>query len=148
MNRFAAIGFNAHESTMLQDAYDAVTRAEMWEYLKLPTTPGKDGFMFSSAIELAAINSEMQYQGHSGASYAWTMRQMESIAKRGWTAYANTIVSKRAMDILAADEAALKRQSDRSGTPSYVPACPCRAAQGHTTGWCGVAGGGVPGCDH
>ena len=27
-------------------------------------------------------------------------------------------------------------------------ACPCRAAKGHKHGWCGVAGGGVPGCDH
>lgn len=26
--------------------------------------------------------------------------------------------------------------------------CPCRAAAGHTEGWCGVAGGGVPACDH
>ena len=26
--------------------------------------------------------------------------------------------------------------------------CPCRAAKGHVEGWCGVAGGGVPACDH
>ena len=28
------------------------------------------------------------------------------------------------------------------------PPCPCREAKGLTSGWCGVAGGGVPGCDH
>ena len=27
-------------------------------------------------------------------------------------------------------------------------ACPCRYRRGFTRGWCGVAGGGVPGCDH
>ena len=27
-------------------------------------------------------------------------------------------------------------------------ACPCRKAKGLTEGWCGVAGGGVPACDH
>lgn len=34
-----------------------------------------------------------------------------------------------------------------AGTGAGLP-CPCRAAQGFTNGWCGVAGGGVPGCDH
>ena len=28
------------------------------------------------------------------------------------------------------------------------PPCPCRSAKGFTFGWCGVAGGGVPGCEH
>ena len=27
-------------------------------------------------------------------------------------------------------------------------ACPCRKANGFAVGWCGVAGGGVPACDH
>ena len=31
---------------------------------------------------------------------------------------------------------------------SELPACTCRAAKGEVKGWCGVAGGGVPGCDH
>jgi hypothetical protein len=143
MNRFTSLGFDSHEAMMLQDAYDAVTKADMWDYLKKPTTPGKDGFMFSPAIELAAINAEMVFDGHSGASYAWTMRQMETIAKTGWDSYAKSITSKRAMEALRVEEATLKRQADRTGRP-----CGCRAAQGYTTGWCGVAGGGVPACDH
>jgi hypothetical protein len=28
------------------------------------------------------------------------------------------------------------------------PPWPCRKAKGFTFGWCGVAGGGVPGCEH
>jgi hypothetical protein len=28
------------------------------------------------------------------------------------------------------------------------PPCPCRRERGLTSGWCGVAGGGVPGCEH
>lgn len=27
-------------------------------------------------------------------------------------------------------------------------ACPCRLQRGERHGWCGVAGGGVPACDH
>jgi hypothetical protein len=91
MQRFLSLGFSDHESRMLADAYDAVTKSDMWEYLRLPTTPGKEGFMFCHDIELAAIASEMKYQGHSGASYAWTLRQMEAIAKGGWESYASRI---------------------------------------------------------
>jgi hypothetical protein len=139
MNKFTPLGFNAHEAHMLQDAYDAVTATDMWDYLKLPSTPGKDGFMFSNSIELAVINAAMTYDGHSGASYAWVMRQLEAIAKRGWDTYANEIRAKRSLAQLRAEEAAARTQST---------ACPCRSAQGQTSGWCGVAGGGVPACDH
>jgi hypothetical protein len=148
MNRFIPLGFDSHEAMMLQDAYDAVTKADMWDYLKLPTTPGKDGFMFSPAIELAAINAEMVFDGHSGASYGWTMRQMESIAKKGWETYAKTVLAQRAMEALRIEDASQKRQADRTGLPTYGSVCSCRAAQGYTSGWCGVAGGGVPACDH
>lgn len=33
------------------------------------------------------------------------------------------------------------------GTGAGLP-CSCRRKEGFTSGWCGVAGGGVPGCDH
>jgi hypothetical protein len=35
-----------------------------------------------------------------------------------------------------------------SALPIKNTACPCRKAKGLTHGWCGVAGGGVPACDH
>lgn len=148
-NKFLALGFDAHDATMLQDAYDAITKADMWEYMRLPTTPGKDGFMFSAAIELAAINAEMVYDGHSGASYAWVMRQMEAIAKKGWDVYREQVAVQRAMDQLKAEERALRRRVEEArAMPTYGSVCHCRAARGYTSGWCGVAGGGVPACDH
>lgn len=140
MQKFTALGFDAYEAKMLADAYDAITKADMWAYMRLPSTPGKDGFMFSSAMELALINAEMQFQGHSGASYAWTLRQMEAIAKGGWEAYAARIRMTRSAQQPRHEEEMTCVRAER--------ACPCRAAQGYTTGWCGVAGGGVPGCDH
>lgn len=147
MNKFTPLGFDSHTAMILQDAYDAVTKADMWEYLALPTTPGKDGFMFSPAIELAAINAEMVYDGHSGASYAWTMRQMESIAKRGWTAYVNDTRGAIAMKQLRIEEKLALERSERA-MPMQSSVCGCRLAKGYTSGWCGVAGGGVPACDH
>jgi hypothetical protein len=140
MEKFTALGFDAHEAMLLADAFAAVTAADMWEYLRLPTTPGKDGFMFSPSIELAAINAEMTYQGHSGASYAWVLRQMEAIAKGGWEPYANRIRTVKSTEQLRHEENLSRIRSQR--------ACPCRAEKGLTTGWCGVAGGGVPACDH
>lgn len=140
METYRALGFTDNEATMLADAFQAVTKADMWEYLRLPTTPGKDGFMFSKDIELALINAEMQYQGYSGASYAWVMRQMEAIAKGGWTEWSNRMRYVRSMEQLRHEEELSKVRAQRP--------CPCRAEKGFATGWCGVAGGGVPACDH
>ena len=37
---------------------------------------------------------------------------------------------------------------ERPSEPNKSTACKCRKDQGYTHGWCGVAGGGVPACDH
>lgn len=140
MEKFTSIGFTEHEAVMLADAHQAVTQTELWDYLRHPSTPGPDGFMLSSAIELAMINAAMTFQGHSGASYAWTMRQMEAIAKGGWEPYANRIRMVKATQQLRHEENLARIRAER--------ACPCRAEKGLTSGWCGVAGGGVPACDH
>lgn len=87
MDRFLALGYTPHESIMLADAHRAVIKTNLWDYLKKPSTPGKDGFMFCTDIELVKLSHEMKYDGHSGASYAWTMRHMEYIAKNGWDAF-------------------------------------------------------------
>jgi hypothetical protein len=140
MERFTALGFDTHEATLLADAYQAVTQVGMWDYLRLESTPGKDGFMLSTDIELAAISAAMTYQGHSGASYAWTLRQMEAVAKGGWEAYANRVRLVKSTQQLRHEEELAKIRATR--------ACGCRAAKGYSSGWCGVAGGGVPACDH
>jgi len=140
MERFTSLGYTQHEATMLSDAYDAITSANLWEYFRRPTTPGKDGFMFSTDPELSAVEARMMFKGHSGASYAWTLRQMEAIAKGGWEAYANRIRTVKSTAQLRHEEEISRIRAQR--------ACPCRAEKGHTSGWCGVAGGGVPACDH
>ncbi len=115
-----------NDRAMLEDAFQAVSKAEAWNLLKDPSVPGKNGFMFSQNPAIEAISAHMKYGGHSGASYAFTMRQMEFIAKNGWEAYLE----------------------QRGIKPHSSTVCACRAAQGYTPGWCGVAGGGVPACDH
>lgn len=129
------------ECQMLKDAYEAITACDLWGWMKSYRPEEGKGFMFSRHANLDRIDKEMKYGGHSGSSYAWTMRVMEDIAKRGWEDHKNRVREARAEDALR--NWAKEQPKKPKGNP-----CPCRAAQGHTSGWCGVAGGGVPGCDH
>lgn len=51
------------------------------------------GFMFDTHPDptvkgiISTIDKNMEYGGHSGSSYGWSMRSVESIAKRGWEAF-------------------------------------------------------------
>lgn len=83
MDRFRQLGYTAEESVMLFDMFEAITEAKKWEWLRTYEPEEKRGFMFSDAPELKDIDKCLQYEGHSGASYAWCMRQMQVIAKEG-----------------------------------------------------------------
>ena len=74
------------DASALTDAYNAVTQADAWEWLKKETTPGNSGFMFCRDPVLNKIGSFMKVE-HSGASMSYVMRHMEFIAKNGWHAY-------------------------------------------------------------
>ena len=88
---FAAESYiSDHSRDMLSDGFRAVEKAPNgWTILARPDVPGKDGFMFSTFKDplvketMNIINKNID-SGHSGASYGWTMRNMESIAKDGW----------------------------------------------------------------
>jgi hypothetical protein len=82
------------------------------------------------SAKLDAINAKMEI-GHSGSSYAWVMRCMELLAKKGWEELAADIGPKQ-----------------EKHPPSIHPPCHCRAAEGYTSGWCGVASWGIPGCEY
>ncbi len=88
---FGKLGYNSYEVAMLDDAYKAVTSANMWSYLANYNFPS---FMYKSPFEINRIDSLMKYDGHSGSSYGWTMRSMETIAKRGWAAFSQIRVKR------------------------------------------------------
>jgi hypothetical protein len=68
---------------MFDDAYKAIEAVwGGWEFME--RDPGEGGFMFSGDPYSAAIQKNMKYDGHSGASYGWTMRVMQKIARVGW----------------------------------------------------------------
>lgn len=58
----------------------------MWSYLRDNPPSDSTGYMFSNNHVFNAIMSNMQV-GHSGNSYAWTMRNLQYIANHGMDAY-------------------------------------------------------------
>ena len=83
-----------HTRSMLQDAYSAVESVSGgWDALIPCPSPG--GFMFnipergSIREQINIALSETNTGGlHSGASYSYTMRQMQGIASLGWDQFA------------------------------------------------------------
>ena len=120
---FADVYYN-YEVEMLQDAFDTIKRLGLWEWFGTFEPHANEGFMFTSDMNVAIIGNELHYTGHSGTSFAWTMRMVHDIAKNGWEQHKQLVIAKR-------------------GDP-----CPCRRENGKLTGWCGNAGGGVPACEH
>jgi hypothetical protein len=84
---------DSHSVFMLDDAFKAVNSTPGgWDILARSDVPGNNGFMFSEFKDplvrgtMEAIDKKLD-SGHSGASYGWTMRNMESIAKKGWEVF-------------------------------------------------------------
>lgn len=72
------------------DAYKAVSKLNLWDYLaNMPEEDKKFGF--GNSKEMDSILEAMELKNdHSGASFAITMWTMEDIAKKGWDAYINS----------------------------------------------------------
>lgn len=85
---FSLLGFDDHTCTMLTDMHKACTRADAWDWIK---TFNEESFMFSEHPKISEISRHMEYKGHSGASFGWTMRSMELYAKLGTKAYAEKV---------------------------------------------------------
>ncbi len=75
-------GIDNWEASLLQDAYDAITTAEEWDYFRIFS---EKSFMSSQSANLKKVQAHMKtLDQHSGASYGCIMRSMEAIAKNGW----------------------------------------------------------------
>ena len=81
---------------MLEDAYNAVTVTNSWPLMG--NDPGDTGFTYSNAAYIKTINKEIKFDGHSGSSYGWTMRQMQWIAQIGWMSYVSEKLKAKALN--------------------------------------------------
>lgn len=73
---------------MLVNAWNAITELNLWDYMRQDTY----SYMLSNDNEINLISRKMEelgYDGHSGCSFGWTMRQMQYIAKNGEKTYAD-----------------------------------------------------------
>lgn len=92
---------NSQARKSYQAAFDAISKYEegrLWIFLKENTPPANDGWMFwnePTANLLFTIVDESIEGGHSGATGAFTLRAMESIAKHGWTTFVSKLVERQ-----------------------------------------------------
>ena len=84
-----------HTRHMIENGYQAVNCLELWDFLsKFDPEEGK-GFMFTDCNEINRIGEKMEElpnsPGHSGSSFAFTMRHLQYIAKHGLDKYKRDI---------------------------------------------------------
>ena len=92
--------FSPDNEYMLGPAFEAISQIP-GGFESLIPDPGRGGFMFSRPIpdstleqvSRAVVNS---FSGHSGSSYAWTVRQMQGIARFGWIQYVQLVRNRAA----------------------------------------------------
>lgn len=87
MSRNYSSIFNSDDAEMLQDADNAITSCDLWDWLKAYEPEDGKGFVFSDHPNVLRINNAMKYGGHSGSSYNWTMRTMQYLSKIGWASF-------------------------------------------------------------
>ena len=74
-------------ATALESGYRAVDINKLWHWLTTYQPEDNKGFMFSSHPNLTIINDALDYNPHSGASWACMIRNLQFIAKHGWVYY-------------------------------------------------------------
>jgi hypothetical protein len=72
---------NKNVREMFSTAWQAISAAEGWYFMAQPI----ESFMWSSNPQLDNINTRIRnlYDGHSGYTYGYTMREMQLIARYG-----------------------------------------------------------------
>jgi hypothetical protein len=68
-----------HSRMMVKDAYDVAVSLELLDEIK--NINPERGFMFTENPVIDKISKNLKYQGHSGCSFGWTMRQLEYLIK-------------------------------------------------------------------
>lgn len=76
---------------IISNGYSAVNQLELWSWLKTYEPEEGRGFMWSNHPNISNIGNKMESlpnpPGHSGSSFAFTMRHLQYIAKNGIDSY-------------------------------------------------------------
>ena len=82
---------DSHTRSLVSNGYTAVSQLELWNWMKEYTPENDEGFAWSKHPYIYRIMDKMESlpnpPGHSGCSFAVTMRELEYIAKNGIDKY-------------------------------------------------------------
>jgi|LauGreDrversion4_2_1035121.scaffolds.fasta_scaffold23192_2 hypothetical protein len=82
-----------NEREMLENAFQAISLTETWDFVKEKI----ESFQWSSDSRIWIISNkmvELGYDGHSGFSFGWTMRQMQYLAQNGVEEHKKNFIKK------------------------------------------------------
>ena len=68
----------------LKDMADTVTRLELWDWFKNESPPNDKGYMYWRHSNIDKISNCLPENPHSGATFGFCMRCMQSIARDGF----------------------------------------------------------------
>jgi len=80
IHQYITSRYNSSDTALMYDAYNAVLKTGLVEWFKHYIPEPDKGFILSNARQLAYIRSEMKLlHQHSGTSYAWTLRALQTM---------------------------------------------------------------------
>lgn len=68
----------------LKEMADTVTRLNLWNWFQTESPPENTGYMYWGHPNISNINNELKNNEHSGATFSFALRCMQSIAKKGF----------------------------------------------------------------
>jgi hypothetical protein len=87
---------DTHTRSLVSNGHEAISQLEFWTWMKDFTPEEDEGFAWSKHPNIKKIACKMESlpdaPGHSGSSFAFTMRHLEYIAKNGICEYKNFII--------------------------------------------------------
>ena len=75
----------------IKDMADTTTRLDLWTWFRDESPPDNSGYMWWGLENIHKISNGLSDNQHSGATFGWCMRQMQSIAKNGFTTWNTTV---------------------------------------------------------
>ena len=78
--------YEADFRSCLKDMADTITRLELWDWFH-NSPPMSTGYMYWDHENKNKISNGLKNNQHSGATFAYCMRQMQAIAKKGFNTW-------------------------------------------------------------
>ena len=67
---------------------DTITKLKLWPWFRDESPPDDEGYSWWNHVNIFKISSGIPDNPHSGATFAYCLRQMQAIAKQGFTKWA------------------------------------------------------------